>query len=36
MSAEAFMRRWLGLFAMLSGLIVLAPFLIKVLLANSG
>ena len=30
------MRRWLGLFAMLSGLIVLAPFLIKVLLANSG
>lgn len=36
MSAEAFMRRWLGLFAMLSGLIVLAPFLIKVLIANSG
>ncbi|MEZ0243037.1 MAG: hypothetical protein ACAH11_06645 [Sphingomonas sp.] len=36
MSAEAFMRRWLGLFAMLSGLIVLAPFLIRVLIANSG
>lgn len=30
------MRRWLGLFAMLSGLIVLAPFLIQVLVNNSG
>lgn len=30
------MRRWLGLFALLSGLIVLAPFLIQVLVANSG
>lgn len=36
MSGDAFMRRWLGLFAMLSGLIVLAPFLIRVLVANSG
>ena len=30
------MRRWLGLFAMLSGLIVLAPFLIGALVTNSG
>lgn len=36
MSAEVFTRRWLGLFAMLSGLIVLAPFLIQALVANSG
>jgi hypothetical protein len=36
MSAEVFTRRWLGLFALLSGLIVLEPFLIQALVANSG
>ena len=36
MSAEAFMRRWLGLFALLSGLIVLEPFLISALVSHSG
>lgn len=30
------MRRWLGLFALLSGLIVLEPFLIRALVSNSG
>lgn len=30
------MRRWLGLFALLSGLIVLEPFLIHALVSNSG
>ena len=36
MSGEAFTRRWLGLFALLAGLTVLAPFLIEVLIRNSG
>lgn len=36
MSADVFRRRWLGLFALLSGLIFLAPYLIRVLVANSG
>lgn len=36
MSADIFRRRWLGLFALLSGLIFLAPYLIRVLVSNSG
>jgi hypothetical protein len=36
MSADVFRRRWLGLFALLSGLIFLSPYLIQVLVANSG
>lgn len=36
MSADVFRRRWFGLFALLSGLIFLAPYLIQVLIANSG
>jgi len=36
MSAEVFTRRWLGLFALLSGLIVFAPFLTGVIINNSG
>ncbi|MCW3848935.1 hypothetical protein OF829_16985 [Sphingomonas sp. LB-2] len=36
MSAEVFMRRWLGLFALLSGLIVFAPFLSHAVVTNSG
>jgi len=35
-NAEQFRRRWLGLFAMLAGLIFLAPFLIQMLVGNSG
>ncbi|MES2445378.1 MAG: hypothetical protein V4574_21335 [Pseudomonadota bacterium] len=36
MSADIFRRRWLGLFALLSGLIFLSPWLIHALVANSG
>lgn len=36
MSADVFRRRWLGLLAMLAGLIFIAPYLIQVLVANSG
>lgn len=36
MSADIFIRRWLGLFAMLAGLIVFAPFLIQAVIGNSG
>ncbi|NML06085.1 hypothetical protein [Sphingomonas sp. G-3-2-10] len=36
MSAEIFIRRWLGLFAMLAGLIVFAPFLFQAVIGNSG
>lgn len=36
MSAEIFRRRWLGLFAMMAGLIFIAPYLIHALVANSG
>lgn len=36
MSADAFRRRWLGLFALLSGLIFLSPWLIHALVGNSG
>ncbi len=36
MSADSFRRRWLGLFAMLAGLVFIAPYLIQVLVANSG
>ncbi|MDF7775051.1 hypothetical protein P1X14_07325 [Sphingomonas sp. AOB5] len=36
MSAEIFIRRWLGLFALLSGLVVFSPFLIQTVVGNSG
>lgn len=36
MSAEVFRRRWLGLFAVLAGLIFIAPYLIHTVIANSG
>jgi hypothetical protein len=36
MTAEVFIRRWLGLFALLSGLVIFSPFLIQAVLANSG
>jgi hypothetical protein len=36
MNADVFRRRWLGLFALLAGLIFLAPYLIQVLVSNSG
>lgn len=36
MSAETFIRRWLGLFALFSGLLVFAPFLIRAVVGNSG
>jgi hypothetical protein len=35
-SADIFRRRWLGLFAMLAGLIFIAPYLIHAVVANSG
>jgi hypothetical protein len=35
-SADVFRRRWLGLLALLSGLIFLSPYLIQVLVGNSG
>lgn len=36
MSADIFRRRWLGLFAMLAGLIFIAPYLLHTVVANSG
>lgn len=36
MSAEVFRRRWLGLLAMLSGLIFITPYLLHAVVANSG
>lgn len=36
MSADVFRRRWLGLFAMLAGLIFISPYLIQALVGNSG
>jgi hypothetical protein len=36
MTAEVFIRRWLGLFALLAGLVVFTPFLIEAVVAKSG
>lgn len=36
MNADGFTRRWLGLFALMAGLLAIAPHLIHVLVQNSG
>jgi hypothetical protein len=36
MSADVFTRRWIGLFALLAGLVAIAPYFIQVVVANSG
>lgn len=36
MNADVFTRRWLGLFALLAGLIAIAPYFVDVVVANSG